>query len=392
MKNTGYNKNYPKLCILIATGFLFIIGNSFCQGLYNNGATIQINNASVFANIPISNNGFLVNDGVVQFTQDWESPGKYSGKGVLEAYGNTPQKIAHYGQKVRHLHIKGWGTKFIKGRLSITHEFHLYNGIVRVSPLDMLRLQVDAVVYGGSPASYVDGALTVEGIGYKFFPIGKNGTYSPIEYLTVKGNTPEFSLEVFENAPVVSVDNAIVRNALYWQRTDLAGEFLGSTVAVSFEPESFEDRNKIILVAGTAWNKRFMSITEVEVSGEADKLTSLIDITAPIIMLGEKSELWGDSDFYFPTALSPNASHTQNQQVRIFGARLLADEFRFQVFNRWGMMVYESTSLEDMTTKGWDGRSPTGDKLVSGAYPYRITAVDKTGKPFEKRGVITIVY
>jgi hypothetical protein len=391
MKNTGYMKNYPKLWILIATGLFFITCNSFAQGLYN-GATIHIENASVFVNIPVSNKGLLLNDGLVQFTQDWESPGAYRGKGVLEAFGNTPQKISHYDQKVRHLHIRGWGTKFIKGKISITHEFHLYNGIVRVSSLDMLRLQPDAAIYGGSPASYVDGALTVEGIGYKFFPIGKNGTYSPIEYLAVKGNTPEFSMEVFENAPVVSVDDAIVRNALYWQRTDLAGQFLASTVAVNFEPESFEDPDKIILIAGTAWEKRFTSITEVEVSGEADKLTSLIDITAPIVMLGEKSEEWEESDFYFSTALSPNASHTQNQQVRIFGGRLLADEFRFQVFNRWGMMVYETTSLEAMTTGGWDGRSSMGDKLVSGVYPYRITAVDKTGKSFEKKGVITIVY
>ena len=112
------------------------------------------------------------------------------------------------------------------------------------------------------------------------------------------------------------------------------------------------------------------------------------------VVIGSRTEKpkWCEADFYLSTALSPNAVQAGNRTVKIFGERLSEDEFRFAVFDRWGTIVYQSTSLESMATNGWDGRSITGAALVSGTYPYRLTAVDKSGKRFEKKGVITIIY
>jgi hypothetical protein len=62
------------------------------------------------------------------------------------------------------------------------------------------------------------------------------------------------------------------------------------------------------------------------------------------------------------------------------------------VFNRWGEIVYESNSLERMSSNGWDGRSISGAALASGAYPYRLMALDKTGRKLDKKGVITIIH
>jgi hypothetical protein len=382
--------SFRHYCFLLVAGFLFCPDISLSQGLYNQ-SLIHINNVNVYVEGEINNTGVLINDGLIGFTKDWDSEGTYRGNGSLLAYGNAPQKIAHYNQKVQSLMINGWGTKFIKGKINIKDAFHLLQGIVQVPDQDVLSLQDKAVIFGGSTESYVEGAITVEGTGYKFFPVGKNGTYAPMELLNVKGKSAKYSIEVFENAPVISVDNAIVKNGLYWQRRDLGGDFEGSAVAIDFDRSHFNDINKIIMVVGTDWENPFTSITDLEHSLETDQLTTRTDVVSPVIMLGEISDNWAEADFYFSTALSPNASNPDNRKVKVFGERLDGAGFHFQVFNRWGSVVYESTSLESMSRNGWDGRSANGDDLVSGAYPYRLTAFDKTGKRFEKKGVISII-
>ena len=81
---------------------------------------------------------------------------------------------------------------------------------------------------------------------------------------------------------------------------------------------------------------------------------------------------------------------SDNRYVKVFGNQLVENDFQFRVFNRWGLMVYETSSLEDMLTVGWDGRHK-GDYLPSGAYPYILKAVTKAGEVIEKKGVISII-
>ena len=376
---------------LIAIAFYILSPSAHSQGIYNE-SSIHINGTSVYVDGEIKNAGLLINDGLVAFTNDWETTGTYRGKGSLEAIGSSVQKISHHDQKVHNLIINGWGSKFIKGEINITDEFHLLKGIVRVSDKDLLSLKDGVLIFGGSLESHVEGAITTEGTGYKFFPIGKNGMYAPIEFLNVKGTSAKYAVEVFENAPVITVENTIVKNGLYWQRTDLEGDFGGSAVALQFDPSEFADVSKIMLVAGTDWDSQFMPIHGLIHSQEQDQVSTPTDVTASILMLGEVSENWAEADFYLSTALSPNANNLDNRKVKIFGERLDNEHFRFEVFNRWGSTVYENSSLESMRSNGWDGRTRTGEHLVSGVYPYRLAAYDKTGKRFEKKGVISIVY
>jgi hypothetical protein len=375
----------------MSIGFFALPISAQSQGIYNE-SSIHIDGTSIFVDGEVNNAGLLVNDGLVAFTNDWESTGTYRGKGSLEANGTSTQKISHHHQKVNSLIMNGWGSKFIKGEINVTDEFHLKKGIVRVSDKDLLSLKDGVLIFGGSLESHVEGAITAEGSGYKFFPLGKNGIYAPIEFLDVKGESAKYSVEVFEDAPVITVDNTIVKDGLYWQRTDREGDFGGSAVALQFDPSHFADVNKIILVAGTDWANPFMPIKDLIHSEEQNQISTPTDVTATILMLGEVSENWVEADFYLSTALSPNANNPDNQKIKIFGERLDDEHFRFEVFNRWGATVYENSSRENMSSNGWDGRSRTGEYLVSGVYPYRLTAYDKTGKKFEKKGVISIIY
>lgn len=380
-----------RMALAAFVALMYPTQNTVAQGVYN-GSTLYINGPSIHIDGELLTTGTLQNDGVISFTGDWESKGQYKGDGIVEANGTGPQVIEHHDQRIGHLIVNGWGTKYVKGTLNVSRELSLRKGVVEISAGEVLRLTEKASATGGSPDSFVDGALTVTGNGYKFFPIGKHGSYAPIEFLDVKGDPAEYSVEVFENAPLVALDNVIVRKALYWQRRDLVGKFGSSAVAVEFEPAYFENPEEIILVTGTDWQNPFSSVSEVELSEETNKIATRVAISSPIIMLGEISQKWTDADFYFSTALSPNAAHAENRAVRIFGERLAENSFRFQVFNRWGELVYESTSLAEMSSNGWTGRSLKGPELIGGTYPYRLTALDKTGKKFEKKGVITIIH
>lgn len=377
-------------CLILSIGFFFCYNISWSQGLYNQ-SLLHINEVDLYVDGEISNTGILINTGLIEFTKDWDNKGTYLGDGALQVSGKASQEIAHNDQKIHSLVIKGGGTKNIKGKINITKELHLTKGIVQVSDQDALSLKDDAVIFGGSTESYVEGAITVEGSGYKFFPVGKNGTYAPIEFLNVKNNSAKYSMEVFENAPSITVDSVDVKNSLYWQRKDLDGHFGGSAIAIDFDPSQFADVNNIIMLVGTDWENPFMSIDDLEHSQETDKLITRTDVVAPIIMLAEIKQKGNDSDFYFSTALSPHAANPDNRRVKIFSERLHDKDFHFEVFNRWGSVIYESTSLESMSTNGWDGRSINGDDLVSGPYPFRLIAFDKTGKRFEKKGVISII-
>lgn len=391
MKSSGTIRHFILSMSLASAGVFLSAQPCQAQGLHNT-SNIYINGAGVYVDGDIVNSGRVENDGILAFTRDWQSEGKYKGNGELQANGNSSQKIQHYNQKVAGLMINGWGTKYLIGKLSVTGTLHMMRGIVQVSPQDFLKLADSAIARGGSSDSYVDGALTVEGTGYKFFPLGKNGTYGPIEFLDVQGDDPEFSVEVFDDAPTLSVENIIIRKGLYWQRTDTREGFGASRVSVDFERSFFKDPEKITFLAGSDWKEPFVTISDPVYSNETDKISTGSPLSFPIIMLGEMSEEWAEADFYFSTALSPNASREENHRVKIFGDRLADDQFRFQVFNRWGVLVYETTSLENMKSQGWDGRARTGVELTSGIYPYKLNAIDKTGSKFEKAGVITIVH
>ena len=81
---------------------------------------------------------------------------------------------------VFHFDINGAGEKFISDKLPVSNRLDLTLGIVNVSDADTLLIANGASINGGSAASYVNGALTHQGTGYKFFPIGINGGYYPL--------------------------------------------------------------------------------------------------------------------------------------------------------------------------------------------------------------------
>ncbi|MEL6674180.1 MAG: PKD domain-containing protein [Bacteroidota bacterium] len=86
---------------------------------------------------------------------------------------------------------------------------------------------------------------------------------------------------------------------------------------------------------------------------------------------------------HLPSAFTPNGDGV-NDRYEI-GTRLLT-EISFQVFDRWGQLVFTSNQLDLQ----WDGRNLKGARLPEGVYIYQMRGTDVQGEQVEQLGTITL--
>ncbi|MFK7755927.1 MAG: gliding motility-associated C-terminal domain-containing protein [Flavobacteriales bacterium] len=89
------------------------------------------------------------------------------------------------------------------------------------------------------------------------------------------------------------------------------------------------------------------------------------------------------STLFVPDIFSPNDDGAND--VLFVRAEGLAS-LDFQLFNRWGNLVFETSSVEN----GWDG-NVAGNKSPSGVYVYQLVARTNAGENIELSGNITLV-
>ena len=63
-------------------------------------------------------------------------------------------------------------------------------------------------------------------------------------------------------------------------------------------------------------------------------------------------------------------------------------DYKLQLFNRWGVLIYESTDIQ----KGWDGYFGNGNLAVQGVYVWRATGQFADGTYFTKVGDVTFMH
>lgn len=86
---------------------------------------------------------------------------------------------------------------------------------------------------------------------------------------------------------------------------------------------------------------------------------------------------------YIPNAFAPNGT---NQEFRVYGHFGNTSQFIMQIYNRFGAMIFESSSLDI----GWDGTSG-GQRLPQGVYVYRIRMQRENGDWEERQGDVLLV-
>jgi len=78
----------------------------------------------------------------------------------------------------------------------------------------------------------------------------------------------------------------------------------------------------------------------------------------------------GNCNIYIPSAFAPNSSNAQNKVFRVSGTALIT-QFRLQVYNRYGVIVFETADKN----KGWDGYYK-GQPAQPGTYVYLLQYKD----------------
>ncbi|MFN6945009.1 MAG: gliding motility-associated C-terminal domain-containing protein [Cytophagaceae bacterium] len=91
-------------------------------------------------------------------------------------------------------------------------------------------------------------------------------------------------------------------------------------------------------------------------------------------------------NIFIPNAFSPTAANEQNKALRVFGMGVSEDGFMFEVFNRWGELVYRTNDFSEANNLGWSGQnSPMG------VYTYVVRGKFKDGEEFQKTNNVTLV-
>ncbi len=90
---------------------------------------------------------------------------------------------------------------------------------------------------------------------------------------------------------------------------------------------------------------------------------------------------------YLPNAFTPESGN-QNDQYLVFGNGI--ESLRFTIFNRWGQNVYETNSVHEATTIGWDG-TQFGKPLQQGVYGYKLNAKFINSRDYSRTGTITLI-
>ena len=97
-----------------------------------------------------------------------------------------------------------------------------------------------------------------------------------------------------------------------------------------------------------------------------------------------------NDNLYIPNVISPGSSNPENNSIKVYGEDLSSDEFEFFIYNRWGQVVYKTTSLNDAQGSGWNGTTGDDEK-GNNVFTYTVRGKFNNGERFEETGTITLV-
>jgi gliding motility-associated-like protein len=84
-----------------------------------------------------------------------------------------------------------------------------------------------------------------------------------------------------------------------------------------------------------------------------------------------------------PTAFSPNSDG--NNDI-LYARGIKVTNLQFQIFNRWGQIVFESKDVNN----GWDGNF-NGQPLNSEVFVYFVKATCPDRTTIERKGTVTLI-
>src|SRR5690606_23212446 len=112
--------------------------------------------------------------------------------------------------------------------------------------------------------------------------------------------------------------------------------------------------------------------------------------------MGRTAEHPEDRAIYIPNAFAPDhllaRQNGEDDRIKVYGKEISENDFLFRIYNRWGVMVYETTSYSEATTKGWDGiNQHTGKPESMGSFKFLLKGKFNSGRTIERSGSIHLI-
>lgn len=386
---------------IIVVLFSLCLEDCYSQLLVNQKQQIAIGqNTVMFIGGSMVNAGTIVNNGELIITGDWENSEQYVAEQGAMVLSGKNQKIDHNGNDIFNLVIEGSGEKIFTSDANISGELYLDAGFIK--PLTGVKVMAKsgAIVSEGHINSFVNGAFYHQGSGKKLFPIGKNGNYSPVT-VSLEG-AATLGYEVFgpNPNPYFSFELRDISRTRYWEQTMISGE-IGSGSLITL-PMQWNNGEEVVLeeliIAGADLNGNYEPLETYNYSGFINSgfITSSLPNGKKLFALGLTAERPEERTIYIPNAFAPKQSLAQengeDDRIKIYGKEISAEDFLFRIYNRWGVLVYETTSYQEASTVGWNGINQQTGKLESiGSFKFMLKGKYNSGRAIEKTGSIHLI-
>ncbi len=380
----------PLLYLFFSVGFYF----AQAQSLYNKNNTLSIGNGTVlFVADSIINDGLIINNGDIHVGGIWQNNDTYEpGQGQLTLTSSQTQIINHNNQSFTRLAISGGGTKIFGADITIENELEMNAGILKSDGDAKIIIEDGATIIGGSSSSYIEGPLYHVGTGNKYFPVGVNNVFLPVELLDIQGATPTTGILVNAPNPNLEVDASLtaVTDQQYWELDVLAGSFDNAQIKLPVVEELFlETIQDAVVVQSPDLNTPFASLGGTSITGDVmdGSVTSEALATQSFFTIGKSSgETIANINVY--NAISPNGDSI-NDFLKIENIELYPNNF-ITVYTRWGDKVFEQAGYNNIEHV-FEGKSNLGKnrQLLEGTYYY---VVEKGDGSKNESGFIVIRY
>ncbi len=383
-----------KQLIIICSVLLGSWHYSPAQTLLNQSELIYIKDAVFTVKGDFQNQGKIINQGTITVSGSWVNENKYfasTGKFILN--GDVAQTVRHNKDSFHILILSGNGEKIWQEEAAVVKDVSFSNALLTTQAVGALIVRKGGTITGASANGYVNGLLFREGTGQQDFPIGKGGKYLPVSLTNVAGsNDVMLGLEIKEPNTGAQVGSAVksVSQIRYAELTKRTGTFDGSPISLTIASDEAQTPTQDLIVAeSTTQNGVYRNLGQGSLSGTT--ITSSFSVTGSFFALA-LSEPLDENAVFIPNAFSPASTNAEEQVIKIYSNQLAPEEFEFLIFSKWGNVIFQSNSLADMKTTGWNGINKENGELVSlGVYTYTARGKFINGKTFEKTGNITLI-
>lgn len=285
--------------------------------------------------------------------------------------------------------VSGWSNG---GSASATPDFYHYAGNmagdIPVTPVANVNAHGGSGIVGfmatgphlSNRREYISTALTAPltpGTPYLLSFFLTNGSWTPGSLAGLKTSHigayfSQAAVSQSSELPIPVNPHCVIDTAFYSR--DWVKVSFSFTPTVAYEHLTIgvfgDDGNKTIdYVEGDNTQIAYYFIDDValvpEMTSGFDPLTDSSEREDPPVQSGSNTYL-GEQQWYVPNAFSPNDDGENDFFLPILPRNV--EDFRFQVYSRWGQLVFESFD----PSKGWDGRVRGGEKAEAGTYVWQV--------------------